>query len=288
MAKESAIIGIDHWLTTPPGRYLVAWEQARLDALVSNLFGYHAVQLGWPALQGLRCNRMSHRWLVTDGSGDPGLAGWVPEPLDDMAVFPPAPLPLSVLAEYDALPFPSNSLDLVVLPHTLELAADPHETLREVERVLMPEGRVIVIGFNPASLWGAYKAGSDVAARLGWTQPAVPGGTELIGWRRLRDWLRLLGFEHEGGQFGCWRPPLASASWLERTAWLDQAGPRWWPVLGSAYVMVAVKRVKAMRLVGKAWKRRPAAKAATAAVASHQAPEQALNQALNQARNSKP
>lgn len=249
----------------------MAWEQARLDAIVSNLFGYHAVQLGWPALQGLRCNRMSHRWLVTDGHGDLGLAGLVPEPLDDVAIFPPAPLPLSVLAEYEALPFPSNSLDLVVLPHTLELAADPHETLREVERVLMPEGRVVIIGFNPASLWGAYKAGTDVATRLGWMQPSVPGGTELIGWRRLRDWLRLLGFEHEGGQFGCWRPPLASSSWLDRTAWLDRAGPRWWPVLGSAYVMVAVKRVKSMRLVGKAWKRRPAAKAATAAVASRQA-----------------
>ncbi len=249
----------------------MAWEQARLDAIVSNLFGYHAVQLGWPALQGLRCNRMSHRWLVTDGHGDLGLAGLVPEPQDDVAIFPPAPLPLSVLAEYEALPFPANSLDLVVLPHTLELAADPHETLREVERVLMPEGRVVIIGFNPASLWGAYKAGTDVATRLGWMQPSVPGGTELIGWRRLRDWLRLLGFEHEGGQFGCWRPPLASANWLDRTAWLDRAGPRWWPVLGSAYVMVAVKRVKAMRLVGKAWKRRPAAKAATAAVASRQA-----------------
>lgn len=269
MAKESAIIGIDEWLTTPPGRYLVAWEQAQLDRLVSNIFGYHAVQLGWPAVQGLRCNRMRHRWLVNDGPLNEGLLTRAPAPIDGAAVWPPNPLPLSVMSDYETLPFPSASLDLVVLPHTLELAGDAHQTLREVERVLMPEGRVVVIGFNPASLWGAYQASADVAGRLGWGSGSVSNGTELIGWRRLRDWLRLLGLEFESGRFGCYRPPFATRRWLDRCEWFDDAGSRWWPVLGSAYVLVAVKRVRAMRLMGPAWRKKAKGAAAPAVVARH-------------------
>ena len=60
----------------------------------------------------------------------------------------------ALYCDFDALPFPDHSLDLVVLPHALELSRDPHLTLREVERVLVPEGRVMILGFNPASLWG--------------------------------------------------------------------------------------------------------------------------------------
>ncbi|WP_223717365.1 class I SAM-dependent methyltransferase, partial [Escherichia fergusonii] len=66
-------------------------------------------------------------------------------------------MPVALRCDFHALPFPANSLDLVVLPHALELASDPHETLREVERVLVPEGRVVILGFNPASLWGLWQ-----------------------------------------------------------------------------------------------------------------------------------
>jgi ubiquinone/menaquinone biosynthesis C-methylase UbiE len=69
--------------------------------------------------------------------------------------------------DFDALPFDSASLDLVVLPHTLELASDPHQTLREVERVLVPEGRVVIVGFNPASLWGLRQGLGRVRLGLG-------------------------------------------------------------------------------------------------------------------------
>jgi SAM-dependent methyltransferase len=270
MAKESPIIEIDQWLLTPPGRYLIDWEQAQLDRLVGNVFGYHAAQLGWPAVQALRCNRIAHRWLLSDGGLATDLGLQVPPPRDGAAIWPPSPLPLSVLCDYESLPFPSSSLDLVVLPHTLELAGDAHQTLREVERVLVPEGRLIVLGFNPASLWGAYKTGADVAGRLGWGPGPVTGATELIGWRRLRDWLRLLGLEFESGRFGCYRPPFAAERWLERCSWFDRAGARWWPVLGSAYVLVAVKRVRAMRLIGPAWHRKTRAAHAPAAVTQRQ------------------
>ena len=130
-----------------------------MDRLVADVFGFHALQLGLPELDGLRCNRMPHKWLALDNS----YARWQP-PADraplihDPLVLPEGLMhgaPLGVRCEFEALPLASSSLDLVVLPHALELARDPHATLREVERVLVPEGRVVIAGFNPASLWGA-------------------------------------------------------------------------------------------------------------------------------------
>src|SRR3954447_8042321 len=162
-------------------------------------------------------------------------------------------LPVALHCDFDALPFPSHSIDLLVLPHGLELARDPHLALREVERVLVPEGRVVVVGFNPASLWGVRQRLGRLRRRLwrGREQSLfLPNDGEFIGYRRLRDWLRLLSFEVEAGRFGCYLPPVRSEKWLARFGWMERTGDRWWPVFGAVYFIVAVKRVRGMRLVG--------------------------------------
>lgn len=272
MAQDSVIIEMAPWLKAPAGRYLLAWEQRQLDRVVADIFGYHALQVGWPMVQALRSSRISHRWLLNDGALDAGLL-FNPELIQDEdsgLSGGEGALPVSILSDYDALPFPGNSLDLVVLPHTLEMTSDAHHTLREVERVLMPEGRVVIVGFNPASLWGLCHRLDTIGQRVGMTSPVMSETGEFIGWRRLRDWLRLLGFEIEAGHFGCYRPPFASQGWLDRSAWWDQAGERWWPVFGSVYVLVAVKRVRAMRLLGPEWKRKRRTSAAPATVAQRQ------------------
>jgi SAM-dependent methyltransferase len=198
------------------------------------------LQVGLPELDALRANRMPHRW-VAEQAGAPAPAGDLPRTA------------VALRFDYDALPFDSASLDLVVLPHTLELAHDPHQTLREVERVLVPEGRVVIVGFNPASLWGLrqrcgrIRKGLGIAKRRGLF---LPDAGEFLGYRRLRDWLSLLSFEVEAGRFGCYRPPMASQKWLSRYAWMDHSGERWWHVFGAAYFVTAVKRVRGMRLVG--------------------------------------
>lgn len=242
------------WLRTAPGRYLLAWEQDRLDHGVVDAFGFHALQLGLPELDGLRANRMPHRWVASDSL-------IVPEPLpappatDGITTSQPAGERVHLHTEFDALPFPNASLDLVVLPHSLELARDPHLTLREVERVLVPEGRLLIAGFNPASLWGLRQRAGHARQRIGFGRSDalfLPRAGDFLGYWRLRDWLRLLGFEVEAGRFGCWRPPCNSERWLQRYAWMDPLGDRWWPVLGAVYFVNAVKRVRGMRLVGLA------------------------------------
>ena len=262
-----------HWFESPPGQYLLAWEQARFDEAVADIFGYHSLQLGLPMVHGLRANRMPHQWLAQGQEGVAGVwsRGALPgEPLSCNTVSAteasptPAGRPVDLLAESVALPFPEASLDLLVLPHTLELSIDPHATLREAERVLVPEGRVVISGLNPASLWGLRQRRARLVRHLGKGALYLPDGGDFIGYRRLRDWLRLLSFEVESAQFGCYRPAVRTAGWLERFGWMDTLGEKWWPIFGSAYFLVAVKRVHGMRLMEPAW--RTARQRATATV----------------------
>ena len=126
--------------------------------------------------------------------------------------------------------------------------------LREVARVLVPEGRVVIAGLNPVSLWGLRQRRAHLYRRLGFGRLYLPDAGEFIGYLRLRDWLRLLNLEIEVGHFGCYRPALVSAPWLQRFAWMDSVGARWWPILGAVYFLVAVKRVHGMTLLNPAWK----------------------------------
>jgi SAM-dependent methyltransferase len=270
MTRDESIRELGSWLHTAPGRALLNWEQDRLDHAVTDAFGFHALQLGLPELDGLRANRMPHRWVASDTLIVPE-AMPMPPPLDPSLTTQMGHDPVALHCEFDALPFPNASIDLVVLPHALELARDPHHTLREVERVLVPEGRVVITGFNPASLWGLRQRAGHLRRGMGFGrgQPLyLPSGGEFLGYWRLRDWLRLLGFEVEAGRFGCWRPPLHSEGWLQRFAWMDRVGDRWWPVLGSLYFVVAVKRVRGMRLVGLVRNEKRKAHAAPAVVAN--------------------
>jgi SAM-dependent methyltransferase len=232
------IIGMQQWFETPPGRYLLAWEQAEFDRAVGDIFGYHALQLGLPELDTLQANRMPHKWLAVRDAE--------PAALRETGA--------CLVTDFSALPFSANSLDLVVLPHSLELNTDPHATLREVERVLVPEGRVVICCLNPASLWGLRQRRAHLYRRLGFGQLYLPDAGEFIGYRRLRDWLRLLSFEVEVGSFGCYRPAVSAEKWLHRFDWIDRLGERWWPIFGAAYFIVAVKRVRGIHVVGRLWK----------------------------------
>jgi SAM-dependent methyltransferase len=228
---------------------LLAWEQAQADDLLADVFGYHAMQLGWPQLQALRANRMPHRWAAQPE--------FESETAFQACGEPQSPLHPHVYFDSRAWPWAADSLDLVVLPHALERSADPHACLREVERVLIPEGQVLITGLNPMSFWGwqlAYrqkKSHSDGASPL-----------NLIADRRLRDWLRLLGFEVQVSRFGGWTPALASERWMSKLDALAACGQRWWPILGGVYLILATKRVPSGRWLGaRQWRavRSPAA-----------------------------
>ncbi len=224
------------------------WEQQRCDEAVADIFGYYSLQLGLPLLQGLRANRMPHRWQALESAQ--ALQDWEQERAQNPAAADHGLTPV-LLADPVALPFAEACLDLLVLPHTLETSSDPHAVLREAARVLVPEGRLVICGLNPMSLLGLQRRlerGNSYLPGLGWGP----------GYGRLRDWLRLLAFEIEAVQFGGYVPAVQSARWLRRWQVMDRVGPVGWPVLGGVYCVVAVKRVVGMRLLGPSWKARSA------------------------------
>ncbi|AHB05230.1 SAM-dependent methyltransferase [Pandoraea pnomenusa] len=275
--SERPIIDWPVWLVSPPGRYALAWEQALFDQWVGDLFGYHALQLGRPELDTLRENRMPYRGLVLPAARGPEAPTLMTKAASDTtdtttcATAADGATPIAsemvardiLVSRFDELPIATASTDLVVLPHVLEFAENPHDILREVERILVPEGQVIITGFNNLSLWGAREELGRLAGA-----PFLPPGADLIAFTRLKDWLKLLSFDIDRGRFGCYRPPLRGDHWLQRFEFMESAGDRWWPIFGALYGVRAVKRVRGMRLVGKVRKRILALQPAAAPVAT--------------------
>ena len=196
------------WLQTPAGGYMLAWERRQYDPAVADVFGYHALQLGLPELDTLQTNRMPHRALAQ---------GFESPLLSQSAQMRQRS---ALVTDFDALPFGEHSLDLITMPHGLELCPDPHAAVAEAARVLMPEGRLIISGLNPASLWGLRQQRSHLYQRVGLGKYWVPGTHEWIGYWRLRDWLRLLSFEVESVRFAATGHRCkAQAPWRERRGW---------------------------------------------------------------------
>ncbi len=210
----------------PLGQYLLARERAWLDEVVPDIFGYHAIQLGLPQFDLLRESRIVHRVIVA-----PTVSTSESETTN-------------VLAQFAELPFDEQSIDLCVLPHVLEFADNPHEILREVDRVMRPEGRILIIGFNPWSLFGVRRT---------WSSKGYPWTGQFVSLVRMKDWLQLLGFEPSSGKLACYIPPCETQMWQARWEFLETPGERWWGVTGGVYMLEAIKRVQGMRLITPKW-----------------------------------
>jgi len=258
-----SIVSLSEFLASPPGRYVLRWEQAHLDRAVADVFGYHAVQLGVPEIDTLSANRMPLRLCVSDRlAGEDAMIGGAPLPLGGCQDGR-TERRVAVITRFEELPFAAQSIDLVVMPHILEFAEEPHQVLREVDRVLVPDGQVIITGFNPASLWGLRQGMVRIGARH-----YLPPDGQFISLPRIKDWLKLLSFEANRGRFGCYAPWAGSERWLSRWSFMENAGDRWWPFLGSVYLLTAVKRVRGMRLIGRAWRRKEERRAGLAPAAT--------------------
>ncbi len=201
------------WFDGPQGRHVLGSERELMDAALAELFGFVMVQLGeWGprgALVGAR--RTPQLVIATAGAAEGALR-----------------------CDPAALPFASDSVDVLVLPHTLEASRRPHDVMRECERVLVGEGHLVVLGFSPLSAWGARrKLGPQ---RFPFDLP------HCIPEQRLEDWLALLGLETLSVRRHLHGMPFESAAALRRGAVLERVGTKWWPQLAGGYVLTARKR----------------------------------------------
>lgn len=216
---------------------MAQWSLATADSLLLDVFGLQAAQIGCTTLDFLANNRIQHRFRCPTADSGSRLSGMNATPIG--AHTDPA-----------ALPFESDSLDLLVLPYILEFHAHPHQVLREAQRVLRPEGRVLVMGFNPLSLWGLRNHISHSAAP---GKTAFPWPGNYLSVHRLKDWLKLLDFDVARGHFGCYAPPCHSEGAYRHLHWLELAGDRWWGFAGGCYALMAVKRMPGMTLLTPNW-----------------------------------
>lgn len=208
-------------------------EEACLEQMLCDTFGYYVVQVGMTSgfARSIGTSRIRHRILL---------------PVAER----PHILGSQIVASPDQMPVSSDSVDAVFLPHTLDFASDAHQVLREAERVLIPEGRVVVMGFNALSLWGLRRMMPRSRSGAPWC------GSFLTPYR-VSDWLSLLGFDIEIQEMMMFRPPWRRAL-LHELSFLDSLGRRYWPLFGGVYAIRAVKRVSTLTALKPSWKTRRA------------------------------
>ena len=147
-----------------------------------------------------------------------------------------------VIGDWEGLPLGRNSVDLIVLQHTLDFSIDPRQVLREAVEVLSVEGWIVICGFNPLGLWGMSRTLFQSSGKLPWS-------ARFLRPNRVQDWLTLLGAQVTGGSFFYYRPPINSLSLLQKLNVLEHVGQRWWPTLSGAYLIVGQKRQMSTRIV---------------------------------------
>jgi len=221
------------WCRQPLGQQMAEAEQGALGEVLSDVFGYHLVVID-PSCQpdSLDASRIMHR-LVQSCSAD-GLSA----------------LP-GLLASAESLPLRSDSVDAFVLPHVLELVNHPHQVLREIDRCLVAEGHVIVLGFNPFGWWGLRRL------LVGW-RGKLPWALRFVSLPRLKDWLSLLGFDTIETRYLFPHPPWQYGAGTSAGGLLSKLHRDNWPVLAASYLLVARKRVTTLTPVKPRWRPRRA------------------------------
>lgn len=228
------------WFDTPLGRSLQAVEAHRLRSVLPSLYGTVALQLGQMGKLDLLDASVAPTRVVVEQDDIFRANCPVEQKLTGQRK-------VCLRAEADELPLDERSIDVAVLPHTLDFCGDPHPVLREVSRVLRPEGHVVILGFNPVSLWGLRRLVTRHRQHVPWC-------AHFFRLARVKDWLGLLDFECTHGSMLYYRPPLRREPAMDRFYFLEQTGDRWWPMMAAVYLVVAKKRVFGMTPLPVAWK----------------------------------
>ncbi|HET9843710.1 MAG TPA: methyltransferase domain-containing protein [Gammaproteobacteria bacterium] len=205
------------WFTTKAGKIFLNDEKDNLNTLLPSLYGYHLIQCAPPFLGSfVSSSLISHRVLINIH----GSSNW----------------PCSLIrSEMECLPLLNDSVDVVLLTHTLELVSRPHQMLREAHRALIAQGHVVITGLNPFSFWGILILIKRIFSR----SPPY----KMISPNRVKDWLKLLDFEIKEYKMFYYRPPFSNVKFMNRLQFFEKMGQRFWPFFGGGYVIVAVKKV---------------------------------------------
>lgn len=224
-AESKRFATIDDWYLAETGQYLFNELEERINPILSTTFGYYSLQIGCHGMAARlqESCRVKHQFTLDElGSG------------------------ARVRANPSMLPVASDSVDLVILMHHLSNTGEPHAVLREAFRILIPEGKLVIIDFNPVSLWGLRHLCQSWLER-------VPFTGHLYTARRIDDWMRLLGFDQNRHIRLGYLPPIQKPSITRHLGWLEKGMRTVSPALGAINLMVYSKSIAPLTPVRHRW-----------------------------------
>lgn len=193
------------WLLyTPVGRYVLRNERIIFNTHVTKIFGYYSIQLGLKNINFLQGNKISNHYIIGD----------------------------DIIANFAQLPVATNSIDLIVCPRILDFHYNYKEILFECYRVLVPNGKLLISGFNKHSLFTLLGRKQDILKDI-----------NIVSLNTLKDDLVDLQFSIKAGQFFCYAPPIDNNATLSKLSWIEKVGNRWFPTLSSSYFLILEKNV---------------------------------------------
>ncbi|MHA7841553.1 MAG: class I SAM-dependent methyltransferase [Gammaproteobacteria bacterium] len=220
---------LDQWFHGRLGTQLRAAETQHLESILPNHFGYYAVQLGAPIFtQWLHHSPIKHRLWVG--------------PVCDYPIST-----LQVRSDCDHLPLAPNSIDLVVMPHVLEFAESPQLILQEAINALIPNGALIILGFNPMSFWGLWRKCQK-------KRNQVPWQGRYVGITRLRSWLEKDGCTIEDYSTFYFRPPVNNDNLSNKLLFMESFGRIAMPHYGGVFCVVARKQESCITALKTPWR----------------------------------
>ena len=246
--KSDVVKQCTNWYQTPVGQFALENVEEYCAKTITDIFGYYAIQIGMlsGACDFLEQSRITANFSLANPDNLQGIFSDNSDGSVNSKNFDHA-----VIASNEHLPVSTDNVDLVVASHVLEMSQNPHQVLREIDRVLVPEGHCILIGFNPFALTNQNKNLRSIRK----TKHADRHSTyKMRSIPRIRDWFSLLGFEIlEVNYMGC-RPALKNQKLFKSLSWLESLGGYAGPLLGSLYIVHAKKQVIAMRPDKKVWR----------------------------------
>ncbi len=259
------------WYASELGQILLRSEKQSLEPLLEQIFGYNLVQLGCldnVSVDGVHVDKdFNHTEDKIRHNNAIGLTAHSRTSFqfifESLSQANQANSETQLLSDFEQLPLKNHSVDVLLLPHTLEFEKNPHQILREVERVLVAEGKAVFLGFNPFSLWGLWHKYWELKKHIAVNsrdknaincQVPLPSCGHLISQRRLRDWLKLLGFDITLVNEYFYRPPIRSTVLLDKLEFMEMAGQFSKILPAGGYLLVATKRVSTLTPIREGWK----------------------------------
>ena len=215
------------WQQLPSGELMLSGLNALLANWWPKFFGYHMLKIGDLSTQ-----------ITSDACPIKHQVGVSFQPSD------------GVIADIDDLPFLEHSVDVCLPSHALVFSLDPHHVIREASRVLIPNGYMVITGYNPFSAVGINKL-------LPYRRKRFPWNERFFSPNRIKDWLHLMGYEILADERLLYR----SLNGQQSDGFIAQQWQKFasehLTSLGSVYVVIAKKRRFPLTPIKPKWQLRP-------------------------------